>query len=126
MPKYELKWPCLHCPFRTDDTAIRFADRDRALEIWASAYFHGFPCHHAAVYVEEDPESGVRPGFYMDEDSQHCAGYIIMLLKQHRGWTWPGIGDDQQLADTLAAWVDMDAPVFGDFDDYLQANQTQR
>ena len=51
MPNYDLKRPCLHCPFRTDATAIRFASEDRALGIWASGYFNGLPCHQDA-YAE--------------------------------------------------------------------------
>ena len=90
-PAFDLKRPCLHCPFRTDETAIRFATRDRALEIWASAYFHGFPCHKTADYVEENGDGSNVPGFYMGELSQHCAGHIIMQLKAHHGWPWPGI-----------------------------------
>ena len=122
MPEYDLKRPCLHCPFRTDDTAIRFASINRALDIWASAYFHGFPCHNAADYVEEDPTSGIQSGYYMGEDSQHCGGSIIMLLKLYRGSPWPGIGDDQRRADWLAARVDMNAPVFDDLDEFLRAS----
>ena len=122
MPRFDLKRPCLHCPFRTDSTGIRFANRERALEIWASAFFHGFPCHKTAVYVEEDPEGPEDSGYYMGEATQHCAGFAIMQLKAHGGWAWPGIVDDQALADALAALVNMDAPVFDDLGEFLAAN----
>lgn len=31
--RFDLKTPCKNCPFRTDDTAIRFSCRERAEEI---------------------------------------------------------------------------------------------
>lgn len=122
MPNYDLRRPCLHCPFRTDDTAIRFYSVRRAMAIWASGYYHGFPCHNAAEYVAADTETGAGSGYYMGEDSQHCAGFVIMQLQVSPGRPWPGIGDDPALLDCLAARVDMSAPVFDDINDFLQAN----
>ena len=49
-----------------------------------------------------------------------------MMLKQYRGWPWPGIGDDQELLDWLAARADMSSPVFDDLDDFLRANINYR
>ena len=126
MPNYDLKRPCLNCPFRTDDTAIRFASGDRALAIWASGYFHGFPCHKAAEYVEADGDDNSRSGYYLGAESQHCAGFIIMQLQVLKGLPWPGIGDSQEVADWLAARVDMSAPVFDDVNEYLRASSGRK
>ena len=126
MPNYDMKRPCTNCPFRTDEAGIRFFNQDRALEIWMSGYFLGFPCHKAAEYVDSDNDDGRRAGYHMGEDSQHCAGFTVMMLKAHHGWAWPGIGDDQEMADWLASRLDMDAPVFDDLIAYMEANTQAR
>ena len=59
--RYDMKRPCTNCPFRTDDTAIRFANKARAEEIEASAYLFGFPCHTTADYREKDAPSRNTP-----------------------------------------------------------------
>lgn len=81
--RFDLKTPCKNCPFRSDATAIRFACRERAQEIEESAYRNGFPCHLSAVDTsDEDEENG---GYTFGENTQHCAGYIIMQLKSRFG-----------------------------------------
>ena len=123
MPAYDMKRPCLHCPFRTDDAAIRFSGRARAEEIEASAYLFGFPCHTTADYVEDAHGFDDRAGYVFGDGSQHCAGSIIMLLKAYCGRPWPGIGDDVRLLARLTATVDLDAPVFDTPDDFIRANE---
>lgn len=119
MPLYDLKRPCKHCPFRTDETAIRFSCRERAKEIEESAYRRGFPCHESAVCIEEDEFD--QGGFVFGENTQHCAGAIIMFLKA--GYTaWPGIDNDDELYDRLCEQVDWKAPVFQDEEAFLRAN----
>src|SRR5271157_953380 len=121
--RFDLKTPCRNCPFRSDETGIRFSCRERAQEIEESAYRNGFPCHLSAVEVEYvctwDGESG---GFVAVESTQHCVGYIILQLKDGGGSTWPGIGNDEDLLARLESQVDLDAPVFADVDEYLAAN----
>lgn len=119
MPAYDLKTPCKNCPFRNDDTAIRFRCRERAEEIEESAYRNGFPCHLSAELIEDDEYEG--GGYVFAENTQHCAGYIIMRLKE--GDTcWPGIDNDEALATRLADRIDWNAPVFESTNDFLNAN----
>ena len=121
--RYDMKRPCTNCPFRTDDTAIRFANKARAEEIEASAYLFGFPCHTTADYREDDNGDRGNDGFVFGEGSQHCVGYLIMLLKVAGGRPWPGIGDDVRLLEQLTSLVDFDAPVFDGPDDFFRANE---
>ena len=120
--RYQMVRPCGQCPFRTDDTAIRFANRERAEEIEESAYRHGFPCHTTAELVEQDddPLSG-QEGYQFGEDTQHCAGYILMSFKSGYD-TWPGIDNDEDLAERLQNQIDWKAPVFDNAEDFFEAN----
>lgn len=119
--RFDLKTPCLNCPFRSDKTAIRFACRERAEEIEESAYRNGFPCHLSAVDTsEDDPEYG---GYVFGENTQHCAGYIIMQLNEGYDSPWPGIYNDEDLLDKLAMQMDRKAPVFADSEAFFSANE---
>lgn len=117
--KFDLKTPCKNCPFRTDETGIRFACRERAEEIEESAYRNGFPCHLSAEYIEES-EYG-EGGYAEGENSQHCIGYVIMRMKDGDG-AWPGVNNDEELVERLWDQIDEKAPVFECTDDFLNAN----
>lgn len=122
--RYDLKTPCKNCPFRTDETAIRFASRARAEEIEETAYRNGFPCHLSAEHVEEEDDPLGEGGFYATEDGQHCIGAIIMYMRS--GETcWPGLGNDEELVERLRGQIDEAAPVFETPEDFLDANPTE-
>ena len=116
--EFDLKTPCKNCPFRTDETRITFACRERAEEIEEQAYRWGFPCHLSAVHEEyADGEEGFVPG----ENTQHCIGAIIMYMKSGEN-CWPGIDNDEDLVEKLWDQIDVDAPVFDGPDAFLDAN----
>ena len=131
MHKFDMKRPCENCPFRTDKTAIRFANPARAEEIAWSAFLFGFPCHTTADYFEDhydydyDSDAETNSGYIFGSDTQHCAGYLIMQIKESEGKTWPGIGHDQNLIARLQASLDFDSPVFNDLSSFYQANQPE-
>lgn len=117
---FDLKTPCKNCPFRSDDTAIRFASRDRAEEIEESAYRNGFPCHLSADVFEDEEEGD---GYVFGENTQHCVGYIILQINDSGGGSpWPGIDNDDELLEKLEMQVNFDAPVFVSVSDFLDAN----
>lgn len=122
--KYDLKTPCKNCPFRTDESAIRFRCRERAEEIEEQAYRNGFPCHLSAEHIEAEDDTLGEGGYYASESSQHCVGAIIMYLKSGE-YTWPGIGNDEALGERLADQVDWDAPVFENETDFIEANDKE-
>lgn len=122
--RYDLKTPCKNCPFRNDATRIRFRTRKRAAEIEEQAYRHGFPCHLSAELVEDEDDLGGPHGYMQTEASQHCIGYVIMRIKEGCG-AWPGIGNDEDLAESLSQRVDLSAPVFDNSDDFLSANEEE-
>ncbi len=124
--KYDLKKPCKNCPFRSDDTRIVFKDKERAAEIAEHAYRNGFPCHLSADFDEGD-EEGKGAGYVAGRNSQHCAGAIIMFIKEGCYETgWPGIGNNERLYDKLAAQMDMDSPVFDSEEDFIKANDPRK
>ena len=122
MPRYDLKRPCKHCPFRSDGTGIRFRCRERAAEIEESAYRYGFPCHLSATLLEDEEAPLGEGGYVFGEDTQHCAGYAILALTEGGGGAWPGIDNDEELADQIASKVDWEAPVFDSVEAFLDAN----
>lgn len=120
--RFDLKAPCKNCPFRTDETAIRFANRERAEEIEESAYRNGFPCHLSADYREDDEGYG-EDGYVFDPGgkTQHCVGALILFMNDGY-YSTPGTGNDEELFERLAARVDPKAPVFDCVEDFLAAN----
>lgn len=119
--RFDLKTPCKNCPFRTDETAIRFSCRERAEEIEESAYRNGFPCHLSATDTsDEDEESG---GFVFDPSgkTQHCIGAIMMHMADGYSST-PGTGNDEDLFDRISSRMDTRAPVFDSVTAFLDAS----
>lgn len=123
--RFDLKRPCKNCPFRSDETGIRFACRERAEDIEESAYRSGFPCHLSADLIEDSPLDEMN-GYVFGEETQYCAGHIIFELKSGMGLPWPGIDNDDELADRLSAQVDFDAPVFETVEDFVNASEEAR
>lgn len=115
--KFDLRTPCKNCPFRTDETAIRFACRERAEEIEESAYRNGFPCHLSAELNEDDEDGGYEFG----DNTQHCAGATLMF--QIGGFSgnvpFERLPDRQQ--DRITSRLDFDAPVYDGPDAFLDS-----
>ena len=122
MPRYDLRTPCRNCPFRSDETRIRFSCRERAEEIEESAYRNGFPCHLSAELVEDD-EEWESNGYVFGDATQHCAGYILMQLHESSGDAWPGMGNDEELLERLEQRMNLEAPVFHSIEEFLAANE---
>jgi hypothetical protein len=116
-PGYLLKRPCKNCPFTPTETRIRFACKVRAEEIAESAYRNGFPCHLSAVDTSDDDEE--RGGYVFGEKTQHCAGAIMMFLRDQSGDPWPGIGNDEELAELLERYMDWKAPHYESEEDFI-------
>lgn len=121
--KYDLKTPCKNCPFRTDKSAIRFSCRERAEEIEESAYRNGFPCHLSAHNTsDEDEENG---GYEATETSQHCIGFIIMMINDGYD-AWPGVDNDADIVERITERIARNAPVFQSVEEYLKANEEKK
>ena len=118
--RFDLKEPCTHCPFRSDETRITFRGRERAEEIEEIAYRQGFPCHLSAD-CDENSLTGEET-FVFGDQTQHCAGYLLLQLHDGGGTPWPGIRNDDDLADRLAEQLDWNAPVFENVEEFLEAN----
>lgn len=114
--RFDLKGPCKNCPFRTDATAIRFACHERAEEIADSAYRNGFPCHLSAEVDEDDDEAGYEFG----ENTQHCAGALIMFARHDDG-TLPFAALPEARQDEIRDRLEWAAPVYDDESDFLDS-----
>jgi hypothetical protein len=114
--KYTMTTPCSLCPFRNDQKrltvpAARLADFT----------IGEFPCHQTAESKED--EEGFSE-FVATEDSQHCAGALIMLEKMEAPHQMMRIAERLGLYDRTK--LDMDAPVFGDFAEVRAADRNKR
>ena len=120
---YQLKRPCKNCPFAPTKTRIVFSCEERAEEIAESAYRNGFPCHLSAINTEDDDdgEDGSEGGFVFGPKTQHCVGAIMMFLGDNS--EWPGIYNDDELADRLRDHVDWTAPHYETEEDFIDANR---
>ena len=116
--RFDLRTPCKNCPFRTDETAIRFACRERAEEIEESAYRNGFPCHLSAEYTGDDDEDG---GYEFGENTQHCAGAMIMYLLDGSDGNIPMERLSDRQRDRIQGRLDLDAPVYEGPDAFLDS-----
>lgn len=120
---YALKRPCKNCPFAPTKTRITFSCTERAEEIAESAYRNGFPCHLSAQHVEiGDGEEG----FVFGSNTQHCVGAIMMFLRDGNENGWPGIYNDEELAEQLEAHVDWSAPYYETEQDFIAANSSTK
>jgi len=117
---FGLKRPCKHCPFAPTKTRIRFYNSERAEEIAEGAYRNGFPCHLSAELV--DDEAGEAEGYVFGEKTQHCVGALMMFIADSNG-CWPGIDNDEDLVDKIAAHVDWTAPHYETEDAFIRANR---
>lgn len=120
--KWDLKTPCKNCPFANTKDGIKFQSRQRAADIEESAYRNGFPCHLSADY-DEDEDDG---GFVFGDNTQHCAGALIMFFKDGYDGNVPfeQLSDKEQ--DRIRARLNMDAPVYDSVEDFLNASTEKR
>jgi len=112
-----LKKPCKNCPFSPLETRITFSCKERAEEISESAYRRGFPCHLSAV--NHELPDGESTGFMFGGNTQHCAGAIMMFLRDGHECGWPGIYNDEDLAEKLEAHMDWSAPHYESEEDFI-------
>ena len=110
--KYELKNPCGNCPFRSD---VRpYLNPGRVEEIGRALVRGEFPCHKTTV-----PGPGEDDDLTDTEDSQHCAGALILLEKMGRPSQMMRICERLGMYDPSK--LNLDAPVFEDLKEMIDA-----
>ena len=102
--KYDLTKPCALCPFRSDDKSL--VVHPSRLAEFASGEF---PCHKTAE-LEEPDDDGEGGGYVGTEESQHCAGLLIMLEHMEQPHQMMRICERIGLYDRTK--LDMNAPVY--------------
>lgn len=118
--RFDLKTPCKNCPFGVADTRIKFAARERAVEIEELAYREGFPCHLSGT-LDEDKEDA---GYEFGPNTQHCAGALGMFINGNYSST-PGTGNNDRLFERLERQLDLTA-CFESSEAFIEANTTER
>lgn len=110
--KFDMKTPCLQCPFRSD--VHLYISADRAEEILDAITNGGqtFACHKTTEFADDGehvPSAG----------EQHCAGALILLEKIERPNQMMRIME--RLGEYDRTRLDMDAPVYEDPDAMIDA-----
>lgn len=111
---YGMTTPCAKCPFRTNIPAYLRAERVE--EIRAGLVRGEFPCHNTTESREDDEGYDTR---VETKDSIHCAGALILLEKIQEPSQMMRIAERLGMYD--ASQLDMDAPVFDDWDEMIEA-----
>lgn len=129
--KFDLKRPCKNCPFANTPDRIKFACRERAMEIEERAYRQGFVCHEHGETIENEDGDSEGIDFRADGSSQHCFGAIAMYLKNGGGNVpWENLTYDDDGALEARWWdrVDMKAlaTVFETQEEFYDANDPEK
>ncbi len=112
---YTMITPCSSCPFRTD---IRpYLRTDRAQEIADSLAQVEFPCHKTVEHDDDDDSDFHVPG----PNELHCAGVLIVLELSEQPSQMMRISERLGLYDPTK--LDMDAPVYDDLDEWVEAQE---
>lgn len=109
--KFDLTYPCPHCPFRKDSLK-GWLGRDRATGIVASLFMHQhtFSCHET---IHDDYEGeGIE-----EKDAQHCAGALILMERQETSNQLMRVAERCGKYDRTK--LSMDAPVFEDGNQFI-------
>lgn len=107
--KFDLPRPCNNCPFRSDKPFPLHPQR--ALDIMSGD--HTFACHKTVDYDQPTDEEGRCDGVET-ENSQHCAGFLILREKMSKPTQMMRIAERLGLYDPTK--LDMNSPVFEDID----------
>jgi hypothetical protein len=110
---YSLKKPCSDCPFRKNVTP--YLSYERAEEI-SSGIVDGdgsFSCHKTST-LNRKTNTG--------KDVQHCAGAMIIMEKIGKPNQGMRIMERIGLYDRNQ--LEMDSPVFNNFEEFIKANDT--
>lgn len=114
--KYDLRKPCLGCPFRTDVEPYLAAERAEEIIEAITRRQQTFACHkHTRFDEDEEGESVNVP----HSDDQHCAGALILLERMEMPNQMMRISERLGLYDRTK--LHMDAPVYEDADEMLEA-----
>ena len=120
--RFDLKNPCKNCPFMNTKHSIKFSCRERAEEIEEQAYRNGFPCHLSAINTSDDDEDG---GFVFGENTQHCAGALIVFLKDGYDGNVPFEQLDEDEQDRIKERLNWNAPTYESVEHFLDGSVEQ-
>ena len=108
---FDLKQPCVDCPFRTDIDGYLLPERAEEIADALVNEQASFPCHKTLDQSQADfDEYGNELPYEYAGSEQHCAGAAIWLLHQKSPNQWMRISAGLFGLDLKQ--FDMTAPVF--------------
>lgn len=122
--RFEITQPCKDCPFRND--VAFYLHKHRRQEIAASLLFadQTFACHKTVDYWrwDDDQAENEDAEYIHSGDEQHCAGALIVLVKQGALWDnkMPRIAKMIGIFDETK--LNVDAPVFDTMQAFVEAD----
>lgn len=116
--KMDLIHPCSQCPFRRDISS--YLTQDRAADIVDSITTRQgtFSCHKTNEFDYDDEGNSI---VIETEDTQHCAGAMILLEKLNQPNQWMRWMERLGMYDR--GKLDMNAPVFDSLEDFIEAQK---
>lgn len=103
---------------------IKFSCRERAEEIEEQAYRYGFPCHLSAHNTEDDGDE--EGGYVFDTNTQHCAGALLVFLKDGYDGNVPFEHLPEEKQDRIRERLNWDAPTYESVEAFLDASTVQK
>jgi hypothetical protein len=107
---FDLKRPCVNCPFRKGVGETFQLHPERLREIFNAT---AFQCHKTVDYSDDEPSSGDRP--------QQCAGLMAVLHRSDRH------NQIMQVAERLGHFdpstVDPDGEAYGSIEEAVEAHR---
>ena len=115
---YSLTKPCNNCPFRNDIKP--FIRPERVDQIEQACVNAEFPCHKTTEHDEDEDGYSIRVD---NADTKHCAGALILMEKANCPSQMMRICERLGIYDRTK--LDMEAPVYEDWEDMRQAHEDQ-
>jgi len=111
--KMDLKKPCSNCPFRNDIKPYLTFDRAEEILDGLINQQQSFSCHKTNDFIDDDAIE--------TENTQHCAGALILLEKLELPNQWMRIAERIGCYDRHK--LKMDSPVYEDEHEMLERFQ---
>lgn len=109
---FDLKRPCVDCPFRKGQGESFALSMTRIMGIVRAP---AFQCHKTVDYSEDEPQPGIRP--------QQCAGLMAVLYREKKDNSIMQVAE--RMGEFDPSLLDPDGEAYGSLLEALEAHDTE-